>query len=614
MAMLGLRLALCPIAFALSAPLALAQGGPPPPPPPPGPLQPPPQPPQNLVTQAKINLGKTIFFEEQLSSTRTVACATCHIASVGGSDPRSTRGDMRATNPGPDGVYGTLDDITGSPGVPLTEASGVYSWAASFGLDEQVTPRKSRTMINAAYGPTLFWDGRATGTFTDPLTGAVVIPNGGALESQVISPPIGSVEMAHIGRDWNDVAARLASVRPLALSPAMGAQLMTYVNGRSYPELFAEAFGTPDVTPVRIAMAIATYERILFTNQTPFDAFLGGNAGALTPLEQQGRGLFNTLGCNACHAGALTSDNQFHYIGVRPVNDDLGRFTISNNPADRGAFRTPSLRNAELRGPYMHNGEFATLEEVVDFYNRGGDFNAPNRNPLIRPLGLNQQQKDALVAFLKRPLTDQRVVNGAPPFDRPSLYTESSCGPQVVGAGTPGSGGFTPTPVAIEPPIMGNPSFAVAVWGALGGASSVLVVDTADPGAGPNIQATASFAHIDVPLAGAGDGAGFGSVSLAIPNDPAFVGTTLFGRWYVLDPAAPNGVAASPAFKFTIFAVCRDAACVADINGDGQINATDLALLLGAWSQSGGPADFNGDGVVNAQDLATLLGSWGVCG
>jgi len=533
-----------------SASLAVAQ--PPPPPPPLQPLAPPPIPPGNPQSTAKINLGKTLFWEEQMSSTRTVACGTCHISGAGSSDPRSLAAAAASTNPGPDLAFGTADDIVGSPGVPQCLASGAYDWSDAYGIEAQVTGRRSKSAVDAAYSRLLFWDGRADSAFLDPLTGAVVLPAGGALESQAAGPPVSSVEMGHAGRAWSEVAARIESSRPLVLSPLLSPAHSEWIAGRAYPDLFAEAFGTPDVTPARIAMAIASYERTLFSDQTPFDSALAGTA-LLTPLENQGRGLFNTLSCNNCHAGNLLTDDIFHYIGVRPVNEDLGRFALSGAPIDRGAFRTPSLRNVAQRAPYFHNGAFATLEDVIDFYDRGGDFNAPNKSPLIVPLNLTAQQKAALAAFLRRPLTDARLANEAAPFDRPLLYSESDRVPQLFGDGTAGAAGIVPSVVAIEPPLAGNPAFTIGVYSALGGAEARLVIDSVDPGPGPSIPPSPSFASIAVTLSGDGAGDGFSSVTLAIPDAADLVGDEFFGRWFVFDAAAPGGVAASPGFLFIIF-------------------------------------------------------------
>jgi cytochrome c peroxidase len=518
-----------------------------------GPLNPPLAPTGNPITATKTYLGKVLFWDEQLSSTRTVACGTCHFSTNGGSDSRAIVNNLRSRNPGSDGVFSTPDDVFASPGVVSNNLDGTYNWSPFYGFREQVTGRKSRSYIDAAYSNSLFWDGRATQIFTDPISGAVVLPNGAALESQVLGPPVSSAEMAHTGRNWNDVAARVAFSKPLALSPTIPAGLNTWIGGRTYAELFNEAFGTPDVTPARIAMAIATYERTLYSDRTPFDQ----NVAQISPLsaaEIRGQGVFNQSRCNVCHTGTLFSDNQFHNIGVRPQTEDTGRFQVTGNANNIGEFRTPSLRNVGLRGPYFHNGHFATLEEVVAFYNRGGDFNAPNvDHNLIRPLGLSPPQQSDLVSFLRGALTDARVTTGTAPFDRPILYTESNRVPQITGSGTPGAGGNIPQVSAIEPPLVGNTNFTVGVSNALGNAPAVLVISSTDPGTGPAIPATGSLARVSVNLSGSGAGQGFGSVSLLIPDNPALIGSTFFGRWFVSDPNATGGVAVTPAFKMTIF-------------------------------------------------------------
>jgi cytochrome c peroxidase len=517
------------------------------------PLNPPPVPLGNPITAAKAYLGKALFWDEQLSSTRTVACGTCHFATSGGSDSRTVVNNPRSTNPGADGIFGTSDDAYASPGVTSNNNDGTFNWSPVYGFREQVTGRKSRSYIDAGYSDSLFWDGRATQVFTDPISAAVVLPAGAALESQVLGPPVSSAEMGHVGRDWNSVAARVAVATPLALSPAIPAGLKDWIGDRSYLELFTEAFGSSEVTPARIAMAIATFERTLYSDRTPFDASVA-QISPLTVAEARGQNVFNQSRCNVCHAGSLFSDNQFHNIGLRPQTEDTGRFQVTGNGNNLGEFRTVSLRNVGLRAPYMHNGHFATLEEVVEFYNRGGDFDAPNINHnLIRPLNLNPQQKSDLLAFLRRPLTDPRVAGATTPFDRPTLYSESNRVPQITGTGTAGSSGNVPQAVAIEPPLIGNPTFAVGITNALGGAQAVLAIDNNDPGTGPAIPASGSFARVSVQLSGSGAGQGFGSVSLQIPNNSALIGSTFFGRWFVSDANAAGGVAVTPAFKLTMF-------------------------------------------------------------
>ncbi len=311
----------------------------------PPPLNPPPEPAGNPVTATKAWLGKTLFWDEQLSSTRTVSCGTCHHASSGGSDPRSITGDARALFAGVDGVSGNADDVIGSPGVPLNLANGTYQWSAVYGFKPQITGRRGMSTINAAYANSLFWDGRALPAFRDPVTNAVVLANGGALESQIAGPPVNPTEMAHTGRDWNDVAARVTASKPLALSPEIPAALTTWISARSYPELFAEAFGTSDITPTRIAMAIANYERTLYSDRTPADL------NDLTPAEARGQQVFNQSRCDVCHRPILFTDDQFHNTGIRPAAEDSGLFAVTGNQNDQGKFRTPSLSNVELRAP-----------------------------------------------------------------------------------------------------------------------------------------------------------------------------------------------------------------------------------------------------------------------
>jgi cytochrome c peroxidase len=595
------------------------------------PLEPPPVPPGNPMTATKVYLGKTLFWDEQLSSTRTVSCGSCHQPNKGGSDPRSLVNNSRNTNPGFDITFGTADDVFASPGVPLTNADGTYIFSSSYGLKEQVTGRKTNSYINAAYAPNLFWDGRATPTFRDPLTNAVILNNGGALESQVLGPPVNPAEMGHSGRDWTQVAARVNESKPLALSPSLPPALQTWIGGRSYPELFLEAFGTTEVTPARIALAIGTYERTLYSDQTPFDADAGGIT-LLTQQEQRGRGVFNGNQCNACHAGNLFTNQAFINIGIRPTNEDTGRFQVTGNAQNLGEFRVPSLRNVELRAPYMHNGRFATLEDVVEFYNRGGDFpNAPNFPAnLIRPRGLSAQQKADLVAFLKRPLTDSRVTAESAQFDRPQLYTESNRVPVITGTGTAGSNAIMPQAIAAEPPLVGNPSFSVAVSNVLGGANAVLVINSTDPGNTAVIPASGSFARVALQTQGTGAGNGYASVSLAIPNNPALVGQTFFGRWYVTDPGAAGGVAVSQTFQFTVFgqAAAINHAVQADFDGDRKTDisifrpsngewwysrssdAQTAALQFGTGTDRVVPADFSGDGKTDVAVFRPSSGEW----
>ncbi len=593
-------------------------------------LQPPVAPTGNPVTAAKAYLGKTLFWDEQLSSTKTVACGTCHRPAEGGADPRTS---AATRNPGYDNTFGTADDIFGSPGVPINYSDGNYGWSSQFGMALQVTGRKSPSYLNAGYARNgLFWDGRANDEFRDPVSNVLVLAARAGLESQSAGPPVSDAEMGHTGRDWPQVAARVAASRPLALAQNIPAGLSSWIDRRSYAELFEEAFGSPDITPARISMAIATHERTLFSDRTPLDKWSEGIGTPLTPSEDSGLNIFFEMSCNTCHSGPLLADHRFHNIGVRLALEDRGRGSVTGNTAHDGQFKTPNLRNVELHGPFMHNGRFATLEDVVEFYNRGGDFpDQPNVDSIMRPLNLTSQQKADLVAFMKRPLTDERVRLEQPPFDRPHLYTESNHVPVVSGIGRAGAGGFTPNAIALEPPMVGNSSFTVAVSTAAGGASAVLVIDSADPGVGSSIPATGSFAHVNVNLAGGGPGSGYGSANLAIPNNPSLIGQTFFGRWYVTDAAAANGFAVSRLFQFTIFGnSVTNFARPFDFDGDGKtdigifrpvgaasewwINRSStgvtFALQFGSSTDRITPADYTGDGKADIAFFRPSSGEW----
>lgn len=295
-------------------------------------------------------------------------------------------------------------------------------------------------------------------------------------------------------------------------------------------------------------MAIATYERTLVSNDSPFDALIT-NSTPLTAAESRGLQIFNSRAgdCRRCHGGNLLTDQNFHYLGVRPRAEDLGLGAITGNANDNGEMRAPSLRNVELRGEFMHNGAMATLEEVVDFYIRGGDFETNNN--AINPLNLNTEQRADLLAFLRRPLTDTRVANETAPFDRPMLFFGSALQAQLGGPGVAGVGSVVPEMVAIEPPLKGSPNFAFGISGALAGADAVLVIDDSAIASGAIPDAESVLFRLPVSIAGTGHS----SVTVALPADASFESLALFAKWFVTDPAAAGGLAETASASFTTY-------------------------------------------------------------
>jgi cytochrome c peroxidase len=490
-------------------------------------LPPVPERPENPTTAEKALLGKALFWDEQLSSDGTVACGTCHRPARGGGDPRTTR------TAGPDGVLNTDDDVHGTQGVIFADAAHIYQ-RSSFGFDVKVTGRLSPGFIGAQYFTEQFWEGRAPSEFVDPQTGSVSIASGVSLESQSVGPPLSTVEMAHAGRDWAKITKKLERAVPLKRSPQLSADLAAALSGgATYLDLFAAAFSDGPITGERIAFAIAAYERTLVPDETPRDKLNQGDSTALTSKQQRGLALF--------------SDDAFHNIGVRPSDEDVGREAVTGDWADRGRFKTPSLRNARVRGRLTHRGSIDDIPVIVSFYNLGGDF-FDNLDPLIVPLGLTSGEKGDLSDFVKNGLVDARVEAETAPFDRPLLHSEvTPPKPEVFGVDSGGSGGFVPRMLAVSPPSLGNDAWALGTTSGLGGAAALLVSapDPANPGddfggVPLNIALTPPLIFFSFVLSGAGDG-------------DALVGQEWFAQWFMVDPAAVGGFAASKGARFTFF-------------------------------------------------------------
>ncbi|MFL6605535.1 MAG: cytochrome-c peroxidase [Steroidobacteraceae bacterium] len=314
----------------------------------------------NPQTPEKIALGQKLFFDGRLSADGTVACSSCH-------DPARAFTDGRRV---------------------------------SVGIKGRITERNSPTILNALYNAAQFWDGRAQ-----------------TLEQQAAFPIVNPSEMGQ--PDLDAAVAGIARVR-------------------EYRKAFERVFDAPP-NGSDLLRAIASYERSEFSFDSPFDHFIAGEKNAIDAPAKRGWALFNGRGrCTACHAATrgepdvtTFTDHRFHNIGVVLVRADtvamarqaeqvvppgdmravdrtaiqsdlsmLGRFLVTRQDADIGAFKTPNLRNLLMTAPYFHDGSHSTLWDVVDHYNKGGDLNDPFLDPDIRPLALKEGDIDDLVAFL----------------------------------------------------------------------------------------------------------------------------------------------------------------------------------------------------------------------
>jgi len=316
----------------------------------------------NPITPAKIELGRLLFFDRRLSHNNTISCAMCHVPEQGFSS---------------------------------------NEMATAVGIEGRTVRRNSPTIYNVAYLERLFHDGRET-----------------TLEQQVWGPLLAQNEMGNpsVGRVVDQVSAV-----------------------PQYREMFARAFNDRQISMETIGMALASYERALVSANSAFDRwYYGKNSKAMSEEQKAGFKLFSgKAGCSGCHQvnkqHALFSDNLLHNTGIgyqrsmaqkpqqasvliapgeqitiqsdsvaessEAVASDLGLYEITENPADRWKYRTPTLRNIALTAPYMHDGSISTLAEIIEFYNQGGIDNEL-RDPLVRPLNLSKEEASQLLAFL----------------------------------------------------------------------------------------------------------------------------------------------------------------------------------------------------------------------
>lgn len=318
----------------------------------------------NPVSAEKVDLGRMLFFDGRLGGDGTTACATCHSPDVG---------------------WDVEDKV-------------------SFGYPGTVHWRNSQTIVNSAYYGKLFWAGSSK-----------------SLERQARSAASGAVA----GNGESDMMeARLAFIP-------------------EYRARFKKIFGDEWPKISNAWAALAAFERTVVQLDTPFDRYMRGDENALSAKAKQGLELFTgKAACAECHNGALFTDEKFYNIGVpaldrwdddglaqvtfryelyakgsteemyRKTKDDPGYYFRTKQVADKGKFRTPSLRYTKYTEPYMHNGMLPTLRSVVEFYNQGGGTNAfsENKTSLIKPLGLSEDEIDALVAFLESLSGDEVTV------------------------------------------------------------------------------------------------------------------------------------------------------------------------------------------------------------
>lgn len=305
----------------------------------------------NPLTRAKIELGRQLYFDTRLSKDSTVSCASCH-------------------NP--------------AEGYAAHTQFGV-------GIDGQEGGRNSPVAYNRILSGPQFWDGRVD-----------------SLEAQAVGPIANPIEM---GFTHEGVVERLSGMP---------------VYKRQFDAIFGE------LTIDGVGQALATFERAIVTGPSPWDFYealrpfealdeediaddedlaekyamltAGAEANPMSDSAKRGRDLFFTEkgNCTACHVGANLADEKYHNLGVgmEKEDPDLGRFVVTGDEKDTGAFKTPTVRNVALTAPYMHDGSQQTLEEVVEWYNKGGHPN-PHLSDKVRPLNLTDEEKADLVEFMK---------------------------------------------------------------------------------------------------------------------------------------------------------------------------------------------------------------------
>jgi cytochrome c peroxidase len=236
--------------------------------------------------------------------------------------------------------------------------------SVAVGIEGLEGTRSTPSIINRLFSETQFWDGRAN-----------------SLEEQILGPIQNPIEM-------NNTLENVVN---------------TLNNDEAVKKEFQKVFGT-DVTVASLQKAIASFERILLSGESPFDKYIAGDKNAVSESARKGLVLFKSqkTNCIACHKGPNFTDELFHNsgVGMDLEKPDLGRFIETKNDTDRGKFKTPTLRDIARTSPYMHNGTLRSLREVIDFYDKGGIVN-DNLSIHIKPLNLTEEEKGNLIDFLR---------------------------------------------------------------------------------------------------------------------------------------------------------------------------------------------------------------------
>jgi cytochrome c peroxidase len=325
------------------------------------------------VSRAVVELGKRLFHERRLSRDGSMACVSCH-------RPDRAFSDGGTVAIGVGGVRGT---------------------------------RNVPTIVDRAWGRSFFWDGRAAtleaqvlqpildaGELGMSASGVVALARTAAYRERFAAAFRTRADADMLSSESTNRVIGGAGIAPLLAANAPGISRSGYRVDDPFAGLTRDDAGTLR----QVAVALASYVRTFQSGDSPYDRYSNGNRSALDASAVRGLALFRGKGgCSGCHVGPLLSDEGFHNTGVAWRNGTLtdeGRARVTGEPSDRGAFKTPTLREVARTGPYMHDGSFATLEEVVEFYDGGGIRN-PALDNRVRPLSLTTGEKRDLVRFLR---------------------------------------------------------------------------------------------------------------------------------------------------------------------------------------------------------------------